>query len=311
MSIIRTTLLGGPAAVTFGGETVFALEGILISPAVEFGDSIPVPVESDAQGEIDGTMAGAAVSIRFVPSAPLAGLLALLPWTLGAPGTPLFGAGDAPLVLVAANGVRLTFAAAAVVQMPELRLGASEPVAGAVTFLALGARAAGRMAANRVVTVDTAAVPLAPAGSPQLADDFSITWAAAPWVNLRALDGVRLSFALTTRPVTSDANGLLDLTLERLEVRASFVPASPGGPGEADLIAALQWQGAQSLPGRALSQTGATLQIAGSAFSATLPLANVVAGGMSFEVGKPRVGEVTFLAERALLSVAEALAVLG
>jgi hypothetical protein len=111
--------------------------------------------------------------------------------------------------------------------------------------------------------------------------------------------------------VTSDANGLLDLTLERLEVRASFVPASPGGPGEADLIAALQWQGAQSLPGRALSQTGATLQIAGSAFSATLPLANVVAGGMSFEVGKPRVGEVTFLAERALLSVAEALAVLG
>ena len=310
MSITRTTLLGGPAAATFAGHTFFARDGILVTPALEFAHEKPVPVESDAMGELDATMPGAAVTIRFTPSAPLADLLALLPWTQGAPGTPLFGASDSPLVLVAANGVRLTFAAVAIVQMPDLLLGAREPVAGAVTFLALGARSLGLTAAHRFVTIDTAAVPLAPAGSPQMADDFAITWGSAPWVNLRSREGVRVRFAMKTRPVWSDANGLLDLTLEKLEVRASFVPASPGGPAEADLVAAWQWQGAEALPGRALSQTGESLTIAGTEFSVELPLANVVNGGMEFDLEKPRIGELTFLAERAVMNVAEAMAVL-
>jgi hypothetical protein len=307
MAITRTTLLGGPAAATFNGHTFFARDGILVTPALDIADELPVPVESDAMGELDATMPGAAVMIRFVPTAPLAGLPALLPWLQGAPGAPLFGTADAPLVLVAANGVRLTFAAVAVVQMPDLMLGAREPVAGTVTFLALGARSLGVTAANRFVTIDTAAVPLAPVGSPQLADDFTITWGAAPWVNLRSRDGVRLRFAMKTRPVWSDANGLLDLTLEKLEVRASFVPATPGGPAESDLIAALQWQGAGARPGRPLSQSAEALTITGVEFSVELPLANVVSGPMAFEAGKPRLGELTFLAERALLNVAEAL----
>jgi hypothetical protein len=310
MNITRTTLLGGPAAATFAGHTFFAQDGILVTPALELPNEKPAPVESDAMGELDATMPSAAVTIRFTPSAPLADLLALLPWTQGSPGTPLFGAADAPLVLVAANGVRLTFAAAAIVQMPDLLLAAREPVAGAVTFLALGARSMGLTTANRLVTIDTAAVPLAPAGSPQMADDFAITWGGTPWVNLRSREGVRVRFAMTSRPVWSDANGLLDLTLEKLEVRASFVPASPGGPAEADLVAALQWQGANALPGRPLSQTGESLTIAGTEFSVVLPLANVVNGGMNFDFQNPRIGELTFLAERALLNAAEAMVVL-
>jgi hypothetical protein len=311
MGITRTTLLGGPAAATFAGHTFFARDGILVTPALEPAQEKPWPVESDAMGELDATMPGAAVTIRFTPSASWADLPALYPWLQGAPGTPLFGAGDTPLVLVAANGIRLTFAAAAIVQMPDLLLGAREPVAGAVTFLALGARSLGVTAANRFVTIDTAAVPLAPTGSPQMADDFAITWGAAPRVNLRSRDGVRVRFAMTSRPVWSDANGLLDMTLEKLEVRASFVPASPGGPAEADLIAALQWQGANALPGRTLSQTAESLTIAGTEFSVELPLANVVSGEMNFDFKNPRLGELTFRAERALMNAAEAMAVLG
>jgi hypothetical protein len=311
MSITQTTLLAGPAAATFLGHTFFARDGILVTPALEVAGESAVPVESDAQGSLDATMPGAVVKIQFTPSGPVGDLPALYPWAQGAPGTPLFGAGDVPLVLVAANGVRLTFAAAAIVQMPDLLLGAREPVAGAVTFLALGSRSLGLTAANRLVTIDTAAVPLAPAGSPQLADDYAITWGAAPWVNLRSRDGVRVRFAMTTRPVVSDANGLLDLTLERLAVSASFVPASPNGPAEGDLAAALQWQGANALPGRPLSQTGETLTIAGSAFSVELPLANVTGGGLEFDLNKPRLGELNFVAERALLNAAEAMVVLG
>jgi hypothetical protein len=296
MSITRTTLLGGPAAAIFGGHTFFARDGILVTPALETDG-----VGSDANGAIDATVSGGVATIKFTPSAPFADLLALYPYALAAPGTPLFGASDAPLVLVGANGVRLTFAAAAVLQMPDLLLSSREPVAGAVTFLALGARSIGLTTAARFLTVDMATMPVAPLGTPQLADDFAITWGGAPWVNLRARDGVRLRFVMPTRPVLSDANALLDVTLERLEVQATFAPASPNGPAELDVIDALQLQGANALPGRSLAATAERLTIAGTQLCVELPLAQVTRGELLFDAVLPRVGELTFVAERAFL----------
>ena len=303
MPITRTTLLGGPAAATFNGHTFFARDGILVTPGLELK-----AVDSDAQGVLDATASIQPVMIKFTPSAPFADLVSLYPWLEGAPGTSLFGVTDMPLVLVAANGVRLTFAATAIVGMPDLHLTARGLVPGAVTFLALGARALPITAANRVVTIDTASIPVAAAGTPQLTDDFAITWGAAPWVNLRARDGVRIRFAMKTKPVVSDANALLDLTLDRLEVEARFTPATPGGPAESDLIAALHMQGASALPGRSLSATAQTLEIAGDHLWVQLPLAQVVGGSLAFDVTQGRLGELTFVAERALVSAgAEAL----
>jgi hypothetical protein len=297
MSITRTTLLGGPAAATFNGHTFFAQDGILVSPGLELK-----AVDSDTQGVLDETVSSGPVTIKFKPTALFADLLALYPSAMGALGSSLFGVEDSPLVLTAANGVRLTFAAVAVLQMPDLTLTARGPVAGAVTFLALGARSIGLTAANRMMAIGTGTMPTAPSGTPQLADDFSITWGGAPWVNLRSRDGVRMRFVMTTRPVLSAANAVLDVTLERLEVRASFTPASPGGPAESDLIAALQLQGANALPGRALSATAQTLTVAGEQLEVQLPLANVTGGALAFDATQGRLGELTFAAQRALLS---------
>jgi hypothetical protein len=307
MSITQTTLLGGPAAATFNGHTFFASDGILVTPALELE-----AVDSDTQGVLDATVSSGPVTIKFTPSAPFADLVSLYPWTMANPGAALFGASDLPLVLTAANGVRLTFAAAAIVQMPDLTLTNRGPVAGAVTFTALGARLIGLTTPNRLLTVDAATMPAAVPGTPQLADDFVITWGAAPWVNLRARDGVRIRFAMKTKPVLSDANAVLDVTLERLEVQASFTPATPGGPAEIDLINAMQLQGANALPGRALSATAETLEIAGQHVWAQLPLAAISRGGLLFDATHPRLGELTFVAERALLgNAAVALAELA
>jgi hypothetical protein len=258
MSITRTTLLGGPAAATFNGHTFFAYDGILVTPALELKT-----VDSDSQGVLDETVSQGPVAIKFTPTAPFADLVALYPAATGGPGNSLFGAADAPLVLTAANGVRLTFAAVAVLQMPDLNLGTRGPVAGAVMFLALGARSIGLTTPNRLVTIDAATMPAAPSGTAELSDDYAITWGAAPWVNLRSRDGVRIRFVMTTKPVLSAANALLDVTLERLVVQVSFTPATPGGPAEADLVSALQLQGANARPGRALSATAAPLSITG------------------------------------------------
>jgi len=169
MPVTRTTLLSGPAAATFNGHTFFARDGILVTPALELE-----AVDSDAQGVLDATATYAPVTIKFTPSAPFADLIALYPYAMGTPGMSLFGSADTPLVLVAANGVRLTFYAVAIIQMPDLTLSANDTAAGAVTFLALGARSLPITAANRLVTIDTAEFPALPTTPPQLADDFEI-----------------------------------------------------------------------------------------------------------------------------------------
>jgi hypothetical protein len=181
-------------------------------------------------------------------------------------------------------------------------------VAGAVTFLALGARSLPVGASNRWVTVDTGTFPALPTGMPQLADDFAVTWGGAPWVKLRARDGVRVRFALKTRPVMSDANALLDLTLEELAVEARFVPATSGGPAETDVMSALGLEG--GWPGRSLAATANTLDVAGEHLFVRLPLAALTRGELAFDAVRGRVGELVFAAERAFLgtSAAEALA---
>src|ERR1700722_11664794 len=167
MPVTRTTLLSGPAAATYRGHTFFARDGILVSPALELE-----AVGSDANGAVDESVFNMPVTIRFTPSAPAADLVALYPHLQGAPGESLFGAADVPLVLTAANGVRLTFAAEAVTPMPDLTLGGSSAVAGTVTFRARGARSLAVTAADRLVTIDSATMPAAVSGTPELSDDY-------------------------------------------------------------------------------------------------------------------------------------------
>jgi hypothetical protein len=296
MPVTRTTLLSGPATASFRGHTFSAQNGILVTPALELD-----AVDSDAQGVLDSTATTQPVTIQFSPTAPFADLLALYPFLEGAPGTSLFGATDTPLVLVAANGVRLTFSAVAITQMPTFSLTSRGAVAGAVTFLARGARSVPVTAANRVVTIDTVTPPVLNAAPTQLSDDFSITWGGVPWLNLQALDGVDVTFAIKTAPVLSDANALLDLTLESLTVTASFTPGTPSGPAEADVFAALQTQGVGSRAGRLISTAAQSLNIAGEHLYLRLPLAQLTQGPLTFDASHPRVGKLVFLATRALM----------
>jgi hypothetical protein len=297
MPVTRTTLLGGPATATYAGHTFSAQNGILLTPALELD-----AVDSDAQGVLDATVnLGAPVTIRFAPSAPFADLVALYPFLEGEAGTSLFGASDTPLVLLAANGVRLTFAAVAITQMPDLSLTSKGAVAGTVTFLARGTRGLPIAAANRLVAIDTTTDLPASSAPVQLSDDFAITWGGAPWVNLQALDGVTVKFAMKSAPVLSDANALLDMTLESLAVTAGFTPGTPTGPAEADVFAALEVQGVAALSGRPLSSTAHTLEVAGEHLWLRLPSAQLTAGPLRFDAKLPRVGELVFAATRALL----------
>jgi hypothetical protein len=211
---------------------------------------------------------------------------------------------------VAANGIRLTFAAVGIAQMPDLALGARGAVTGAVVFLAMGARSLPITAENRLVTIDTGAAPVLPVITSHLTDDYSITWGdTPPWLDLRARDGIEVKFAMKWRPVLSAANGLLDMTLESLIVTVRFTPASTDGPAESDVFSALQAQGA--LPGRLLSQQASGLVINGEHLWLHLPLAQLSAGALTFDATHSRVGELVFTATRASLEAEEGLSAMA
>jgi hypothetical protein len=113
---------------------------------------------------------------------------------------------------------------------------------------------------------------------------------------------VTLKFTTKVSVVTSAANALLDLSLESLTVTASFTPATPAGPVEADVIAALQLQAAGATPGRPLSQSAHALSIAGEHLNVRLPLAQLTAAPLTYDAAHPRVGELVFTATRVLLA---------
>lgn len=290
MGVTRTTLLSGPAAVSYAGHIYWAREGVVVSPALELA-----AVESDAEGVLDSTVVDSPVTIRFVPSVPARDLVALYPHLDGAVGKSLFGAADVPLVITASNGVRLTFAAVALVQMPDLHLGVDGDGVGTVSFLALPARGSSVNSPGRVVTFDTATLPAMPASSPQLTDDYVLFWGVkAPAPALRSLDGFHVSFSLKTEPVLSDANGVLDVTLVSLAVEVIFMPeARAGGPWDAE---ALNGFLIAADPGHALSASSRMLGLIGDSFSLFLPEAALVRAGVIFSGTADRMTAVVFAA---------------
>ncbi|MEI9999386.1 MAG: hypothetical protein WDO13_09560 [Verrucomicrobiota bacterium] len=120
MPVTRTTtLLGGPALAIYNGHTLVARDG---NPG-DAGAGARCGRFGCAGHPRCNRDGGAGENPVPRRRAPFADLVALYLFLDGAPGTPLFGASDVPLVLVAANGVRLTFAAVAIAQMPDLALG--------------------------------------------------------------------------------------------------------------------------------------------------------------------------------------------
>ena len=61
-------------------------------------------------------------------------------------------------------------------------------------------------------------------------------------------------------------------------------------------------------PGRSLAVTGQTLDIVGQHLWVRLPLAQLAGASLAFDAAHGRLGELTFLAERALVGETEALA---
>lgn len=136
MSATRQTILRGPGIVRFANLDLFDTGGI--TATVETPTS---PIQSSLNGTLETIKTDQSAKIAFTPLLALssAALQALYPDTIRHPaiGQSLFGAEDAPAVVHARSGRKVTFASAAITGYPELTLSSVKTAFGPIELTAL------------------------------------------------------------------------------------------------------------------------------------------------------------------------------
>jgi hypothetical protein len=307
----RLQLLRGPARVTYD-EVVFYTEGdVRLDLRTRTGEARVAEI-----GPLERFMDDVELTVSFEPvgtwAAPL--LAVLYPYSNPLPGQSLFAGGDQPLVINSADGVQLTLPAAALTQMPALRLTGGRTTFGTATFRALTAAGAARSTSDSLYQVNTAAWTMPALDRAQLvAGPVSAAWGAdEPWNALQTVDGFEIAFPLKLQEDTLDDVGVADLLVVEVGALARFVPA---GPTAAALLAAARVQGAGADRGVSLFTNAVDLQLTGATGGPAVTLRYAVLVDdvpLAWSVRAPRLGRVTLAAQRPLDSGgAEALFTVG
>lgn len=262
-SIDRTTIITGPALVTYGGQSFWSKGDVTLKPIVG-----KVAVTTAAFAEVHGRINDKKVEVSFEPSgrftAPL--LAVLFPYAAMNIGASVYGPNDKVLVIHSRAGTKLTVPNAAITKLPNLRFGVSQTIQGAITFTGLLKNSTAPETAGAYWLVETAGYPgdtgFSTADIKTLA--YNSSWGAgAPWASFLTETGWDVSFNLSLASQMVDGLGTVDMTLQELKVEASGIPV---GPNETEVLAKMQQN-----------------QVMGSSYATADPL-NISATGVYFRL---------------------------
>ena len=238
----RTTIVRGPALVTYNSQTIYSQGDITITWHTEMFDVATARFGPQTDKRAKDRWA----EITFTPAGEWTKCVAALwPYTSTNAGASVCGATDKTLVIhsywIGNTGVDdpvITFANAFVQKQPDINFAATKVMVGAVTFKAITALAGSysasdngfvTMAANTVAPTDT----FAPGDV--ITQPYTGTWAVntyttaptdgtTPWTAFRTQDGFQVSFDVTMEPVETDTDGLIDYTFASQIVTAKCMP---------------------------------------------------------------------------------------
>jgi hypothetical protein len=234
--IDRTTIITGPALVTFGGSSFWSKGDISLKPVNK-----RFAIETSSLGKVDERFSDRMLEISFEPAGQFNDTLAavLWPYAATAVGTSLFGATDDALVIWGRDGLKITIHNAALTQMPSIRLAVDKTSIGPVKFTGLLAKSTDPTNAAAYYTAASGAYP-GDAGF-TLAEIWTqapiAVWGSSPWDSFRSEAGWEISFSLKLAAQMADGLGTVDMTLQGLEVSAKAIPI---GPTAAQVLTALK-----------------------------------------------------------------------
>jgi hypothetical protein len=290
----RTSIIKGPAIITFNGATIYTKDDITLSPGITWGE-----ITTSMHGMVDKFIDDIVSTISFTPAGQwVTEHLAML-WPYGNPtiGGSIFGTTDKDVVIQTLAGQQITWKAGALNAMPDIILSATKSPIGSATIACIGAKdTEWTDTAKRAVIAATAFSDTSFDPSQIIQSTYTgvLAGASAPWNDIQTQDGWTISFALGVDPVTVDSEGTVDMTINSVGVTAKCTPV---GISEANLLAKLPLQGAGIRRGARASDLGADLTISGaSAGDPEVVIKNAVLtdGPLQFGATPLRVGEIAF-----------------
>jgi len=298
MSFDAAKYIAGPAIITWGAAasryTAYTKSDIAVRMSRETWD-----VVTSMHGTIDRRAKSLPIAeVSFTPAGCLDTAAALWPYDAGDVGKSIFPTTDETLVIHSLGGIKYTFARAAMIKMPNLKLAASDTALGEVTFLCLVKNNTAPTAADAFVKIETAAF------SDTSFDETNILspgYTAAlgarstPYNAMESIDGFTVEFETDIRRDMIDRYGVISARLTSLAARATFAPT---GLTEAQLATLLAFDGASALvPGQSLAGANENLVISGTGLTVTLYDVGIQAQDLAFG-DAPRMGQLAFVGRR-------------
>jgi hypothetical protein len=303
MALDKSLLSRGPAIVTYGGETFYTNADILS----RFG---PVwnPVSTSMYGQVDKVLSDRVYKVALRLWGAWENLSVLFPSYAMAPqvGASIFGTTATPLVILARNGDRITYANAQITKLANLFLGVdSDLFAADVEFTCIIGNSSGSTLhnpedANAYYTTDTGQTYADGAFAKTNYKRVRFTGAWGSVTGFTAVipqRGFQISWELDARSLTCDGFGTVDFTIGEsvLQGACKCIPIQP-------TIAQLETQAAAQgvALGTLLSNNVADLTLTGNGGGPVITLkgAGITKHGYAFGIEPLRQGEITWTTTR-------------
>lgn len=291
-SIARTSIISGPARISFGGQTFWSKGDVQVRVINERFN-----IDTANFGKVDERFADRRIEVEFEPAGAFtAGVAGVLwPYASTTVGSSIFTASDVPLTINGRDGRQIVVHAAAVTKMPSLRLGVTQTMIGNVTFTGLVKNNTDPSNAAAYYTESAVAYPgdSGFAVSDILTKDYTAAWGSAPWASFVSEGGWTVDFDLQLAEQKVDGIGTVDMTFASLGVSAKCIPV---GPTAANILAAVA-------PAAALGTSIATannLNISATGVYVRLYKAALAESGLVFGSQAKRVAETTWISTRSI-----------
>ena len=282
MSIDRTTIIKGPAKITFDSATIFSEADIEVAFITDWFE-----VPTSAFGSLDRRVGSRRIEVSFIPKM-WDNLAKLFPYATSQIGTAIFGATDKPLVITPANGAPLTLANAAVTQLPGVTLSHGRPILRGMRFTCLCANNSNAATAANWFSWGSVATGVALTGFDLTKVPNTRYELVRNSVTYRAEEGYSIDFSLGLAPDIVDGEGVVNYRITELGATLRFLPT---GKTEAEYATLLGWDGIG--PGAAGAKHDAVITGAGSgAPIVTIIKTQVLQGGAAYGPERNRTGEV-------------------